>query len=90
MSSALRWWVSGRVQGVSFRAATRDKALAPGLNGYARNLADGRVEVYACGSGPALRDLGIWLQRGPPAARVERAMQAAAVDEGVSGFEIRR
>jgi acylphosphatase len=70
MSSA-RFLVSGRVQGVFFRASTRDEALRLGLSGYARNLADGRVEVVASGRDEAVRELEQWLWQGPPAARVE-------------------
>jgi acylphosphatase len=59
------------VQGVYFRASTRDRARELGLTGYARNLADGRVEVLACGSVVAVEQLCAWLWRGPPAARVD-------------------
>ena len=65
-----RWLVSGHVQGVFFRASTRRQAEALGLAGTARNLADGRVEVIACGSGPTLDALAAWLHDGPPAAEV--------------------
>lgn len=70
MSSA-RFLVSGKVQGVFFRASTRNEAIRLGLHGHARNLADGRVEVIASGSDEALRELEQWLQHGPPAARIE-------------------
>jgi len=69
--SGLRCLVSGRVQGVFFRAATRDQAQLLGLSGYARNLADGRVEVLACGADAALAALRDWLRRGPPRAAVD-------------------
>jgi len=75
-----RFFVGGRVQGVFFRASTRDRALALKLDGYARNLADGRVEVLAAGDAAALEALAQWLERGPPAARVE-AVQREATDE---------
>ena len=65
-----RAWVSGRVQGVAFRAFARARAEALGLRGYARNLPDGRVEVLACGHEQALQALLRWLEIGPPAARV--------------------
>ena len=65
-----RYWISGRVQGVYFRASTRDQAVRLGLRGYARNLADGRVEVLACGDAQALQCLHDWLQHGPPQAAV--------------------
>jgi acylphosphatase len=66
----LRFFVSGRVQGVWFRAATREEARRHGITGYARNLADGRVEVLACGASEALDRLEQWLWQGPSAARV--------------------
>jgi acylphosphatase len=65
-----RFLVSGRVQGVFFRASARAEAERLGLSGYAKNLADGRVEVLACGEEAALAQLEAWLWRGPPAAEV--------------------
>jgi len=62
--------VAGRVQGVFYRASTRRKALELGLNGWVRNLPDGRVEVYACGEGAQLDILCAWLKEGPPHAEV--------------------
>lgn len=62
--------VSGRVQGVCFRAFTRDEAQDMGLVGWVRNLPDGRVEVLAEGPQPALERLVAWCRLGPPAARV--------------------
>jgi acylphosphatase len=84
MSNA-RFLVSGKVQGVFFRASARHEALRLGLHGHARNLADGRVEVIASGSDEALRELEQWLRRGPPAARVDdvsRSGHEEAVQEG--------
>lgn len=68
---AVRFLVSGKVQGVFYRASAREQALALGLAGHARNLADGRVEVVACGSASAVEALERWLWRGPAAARVD-------------------
>ncbi len=65
-----RCWVSGRVQGVWYRASTQREAEALGLTGYARNLADGRVEVLACGPPAAVEALSAWLWQGPPHAEV--------------------
>jgi acylphosphatase len=62
--------VSGRVQGVFFRASTREQALRLGVHGLARNLPDGRVEVLACGSRESVDGLCEWLQSGPPQAAV--------------------
>jgi len=69
--SAIRFLVSGKVQGVCFRASTRDQARRLGLRGYARNLDDGRVEVLAMGTDEALEALATWLLKGPPSSRVD-------------------
>ena len=63
--------VSGRVQGVHFRASTRSEALVLGVAGHARNLPDGRVEILAVGSEAAVAQLIRWLGKGPPTARVD-------------------
>ncbi len=68
--SCRRCLVSGRVQGVFFRGSARMEALALGLRGRAANLADGRVEVIACGPEEKLDALCRWLSRGPPSASV--------------------
>lgn len=65
-----RCLISGRVQGVWFRAATQQQARHLGLTGHAINLPDGRVEVVACGRQQALDDLETWLWQGPELARV--------------------
>jgi len=62
--------VSGRVQGVYFRASTVDKARSLGLTGSARNRSDGAVEVIAHGEPVALDALLAYLHEGPPAAEV--------------------
>ncbi|MES2857767.1 MAG: acylphosphatase [Pseudomonadota bacterium] len=82
---ATRFLVSGKVQGVWFRASTREVALRLGLRGHAKNQADGRVEVLACGDKSAIDQLSEWLQRGPPLAEVatvERQDGVAADDAG--------
>lgn len=65
-----RSFVSGRVQGVFYRATCVRKATSLGLTGYARNLADGRVEVLACGDGDAVETFLAWLWEGSPASKV--------------------
>lgn len=67
----MRCLVSGRVQGVWFRGATQQLAHRLGVTGYAKNLADGRVEVVACGEEEAIRTLSEWLWQGPAGARVD-------------------
>jgi acylphosphatase len=70
MTACIRCHVSGRVQGVWFRASTQEQAERLGISGYAHNLADGRVEVLACGEREALLRLRDWLQLGPRGAQV--------------------
>ena len=65
-----RCLVSGGVQGVFFRASTREQAVRLGIRGFARNLPDGRVEVLACGSRESVDALCTWLRSGPPLAQV--------------------
>ena len=67
-----RFLVSGRVQGVFFRASTRDVASQLALTGYARNLPNGNVEVVACGQADAIDKLAAWLLQGPRMASVTR------------------
>ena len=69
-TKAVRCLVSGRVQGVGYRAATVRRATALGLQGVARNLADGRVEVTTRGEASAVAELVGWLWQGPALARV--------------------
>jgi acylphosphatase len=67
---ARRCYVSGRVQGVFYRASTRQRAAELGLECEARNLPDGRVEVLVSGEPAAVQALIDWLHVGPPAAHV--------------------
>jgi acylphosphatase len=86
---AARFLVSGKVQGVFFRASTREQALKLGLRGYAKNLPDGRVEVLAEGDERALDALERWLHVGPPMARIESVERGdAEVGEVGEEFEI--
>ena len=70
MTLCYRCLVTGRVQGVFFRASTQREAQKLGVTGYAHNLPDGSVEVLACGDTAAVEQLKEWLWQGPPGARV--------------------
>ncbi|TAK78372.1 MAG: acylphosphatase [Gammaproteobacteria bacterium] len=63
-------YVSGKVQGVWFRASTKEQADQLGISGWVRNLPDGRVEVLACGDKNSIDTLHQWLQHGPRLAQV--------------------
>jgi acylphosphatase len=81
-----RFIVRGRVQGVWFRASTREQAERLGLSGHALNLPHGRVEVLACGAGDALDQLATWLWQGPPLAEVKNVSSEELPDRPMSGF----
>jgi acylphosphatase len=88
MTRASRYTVSGRVQGVGFRAFVADAARAEGLAGWVRNLPDGCVEILAEGDAEALARLEWRLWQGPPMARVDDVAGEDAVPGGASGFRI--
>ncbi len=91
MKRRVHIWVYGRVQGVFYRASARDKALAFGLLGWTRNLADGGVEIIAEGMGADIRAFIEWCGYGPRWARVD---ELKVIDETPTGefadFEVRR
>jgi acylphosphatase len=68
----VRAHVSGRVQGVGFRYFVLQAAQALGVNGFVRNLPDGRVEAVFEGAEPLVQELVDWCHQGPPAAEVEQ------------------
>lgn len=87
---AARFRVSGRVQAVFFRASAQAEAERLGLQGYARNLPDGRVEVLAVGAAGAVESLAEWLREGPPMAAVESVERTPAEADGApAGFKVR-
>jgi Acylphosphatases len=65
-------WISGRVQGVFFRAHTKELADELSLTGWVRNLPDGRVEAVFEGEEDAVKRAIEWCKRGPPLASVEK------------------
>jgi len=70
MKARAHVYVSGRVQGVAFRARTCEKAMELGLKGWVRNLPDGRVEAVFEGERQAVQEAVEWCHQGPRAARV--------------------
>jgi acylphosphatase len=82
--------VSGRVQGVFFRATTRDRAREAGVDGWVRNLDDGRVEAVFEGPREAVESMVEFCGTGSPAADVDDVGVDYEPPEGVRGFEVRR
>lgn len=85
----LRIHVTGKVQGVFYRASAQAKAKELGLNGWVRNEADGSVLIEAEGQDQKLDKLVDWCQKGPGAAQVEGVHTEEIVPEGVNSFEVR-
>lgn len=87
--STRRWLISGRVQGVGFRYFVQTKAIGLGLNGFARNLEDGRVEVYATGPAQKLNELAGALRVGPRMADVRGVDERDEAVKTFSNFSVR-
>ena len=82
-------FVSGRVQGVSFRDATRSQAEQLGLSGWVRNTQDGQVEAVFEGEPDTVRQMVEWCKSGPSSADVEDVSVENEQTEDLSGFEVR-
>jgi acylphosphatase len=86
---ARRVRVTGRVQGVFFRAWTRDEARSLGVHGWVRNCSDGSVEAHVEGDGSAVDELVERLRDGPPHARVDKLDVTDEPIEGLKTFDVR-
>jgi acylphosphatase len=86
--AARLYLVRGRVQGVGYRDYAQRTASALGLTGYARNLDDGRVEVYAAGPIDKLSDLAAALRKGPTFSDVRGVEEQEAAHQHYSVFQI--
>ena len=82
-------FVSGTVQGVYYRANTRDTARDAGVDGWVKNLDDGRVEAVFEGPEDAVDEVVGWCHEGSPAAAVEDVAVEFEEPQGETGFEIR-
>ena len=87
-TAAKRYFVRGRVQGVGFRYFVERVAAELKLNGYTRNLDDGRVEVYATGSAANLAELSQRLWHGPRFADVRGVDEQEAAVQQYASFRI--
>ncbi len=87
----IRVLISGRVQGVCFRACTRDQAQILNLSGWVRNLSDGRVEAVFEGPSDVIDQMLEWCKEGAPSSSVsELEVFEGGVSTGDNGaFEIR-
>ena len=81
--------VSGLVQGVYFRASTKQQAIAIGVSGHARNLPNGDVEVIMYGEQTQVTALNEWLFQGSPMSRVDSVTTEDLPGVELKGFEIK-
>ena len=88
MGSAVHLIAHGQVQGVWFRAGTQEQALQLGVCGWARNCADGSVEIHAEGEKETLEQFISWCRKGPPAAQVFTLDIDWVNPQGLNTFEI--
>ncbi len=86
--ACVRCVVYGTVQGVFFRASTRDQARRLSVVGHAKNLPNGSVEIIASGQQSALYKLKDWLHEGPTTAKVTRVVCEPILEQSFSGFQI--
>jgi len=105
MDSSLRWndkgknmddnivtkhfYISGKVQGVFFRAKTHEQAYALGVTGWVRNLRDGRVEAVASADDITMQKFESWLSEGPKLARVDNIEDEVLDTQTFDRFDIR-
>jgi acylphosphatase len=89
ISKNIHCFVSGKVQGVFYRANTQRKAVELGLTGWARNLPDGRVEVMAFGPPEQIELFTAWLWEGPSAARVDDVSITDIDHQEFANFSVR-
>jgi acylphosphatase len=83
-------YVSGRVQGVYYRTTTRETARERGVDGWVKNLEDGRVEAVFEGPEDDVEAMVEWCHTGSPNARVDDVSVEYGEPSGLDGFEIRR
>lgn len=83
--------VTGRVQGVCYRASTQKKAQHLGIEGWVKNLPDGRVEILAQAESILIEQLIAWCHRGPSLANVTDVLveELAPTDLPVAGFGVK-
>lgn len=81
--------IYGRVQGVFYRANTRDQAKSKNLNGWVKNLSDGSVEAVFEGEKGSVQEMVDWTYEGSPAANVKDVEVEWEDPKGLEGFEIK-
>lgn len=82
--------ITGKVQGVYYRASTKEEAQRLGITGWVKNTRSGDVEILASGTGESLDQFIHWCKQGPPNAIVKEVLVAKATDDDFDGFVVMR
>lgn len=82
--------ISGKVQGVFYRATAKEKALALNLSGWIKNTTDGNVEALVSGDEAAVNAFVDWCWQGPEMAKVAQVSVTRKPDDGLTGFQVFR
>lgn len=86
--ATIHLWITGKVQGVFYRASAAQKATELHLNGWVRNTEDGAVEATVNGSEAAVARFVAWCRQGPKNARVDDVVLTPKPDDGLVGFQV--
>ena len=90
MKSTVHVVISGRVQGVWFRANTKQKAEQLGVTGWVKNTADGKVEALFEGDKKHIQEMIDWCHQGPPSAQIDHVeITEQSASNGFDGFSIK-
>ena len=89
MTEARHLSITGRVQGVCYRASMAQEAQALGITGWVRNRMDGSVEAVVCGEAEAIARIIAWARNGPPAASVDHVHVELAQADDYASFSTR-
>jgi acylphosphatase len=91
MSKQVHVMISGKVQGVWFRASTKQQAKQFGVTGWVRNTSDGRVEAVFQGDDAKVDELLSWVHQGPPLAQVDNVqVNPQKLEETFAHFQVKR
>lgn len=83
----MRCYAYGKVQGVWYRATAKEQAEKLDIKGWARNMPDGRVEVFACGKAEHLESFFAWMREGPPLAKVSHVTREDEAWQQLDSFK---
>lgn len=85
---AVRVLIYGQIRGVFYRASTQEQAQVKSVNGWVRNLPDGRVEAFFQGTAETVEEMIQWCHQGPPGARVTKVVVDYQSAQNLRGFDI--